>query len=202
MPRLPNPKAREKLLDAAERTMLRKGFEAASLDDICQAAGLTKGSFFHYFRNKNQVAAEAVKRFYQRGREMFRTAPYQKLADPLKRVHGFLDLVARIGVDGKMADGCLIGIVAQEMSATNPELRRTCADCFSEWATGLAADLELAKAKHAPRAKWNARTLADHFIAVFEGALILMKSKQDSRALPESAAHLKRYVTLLFDGKR
>ena len=201
MARTSNPKTREKLLDAAERLMIRKGFEAASVDDICGMAGLTKGSFFHYFKTKNQIAAEAVKRFYARNSEMFRAAPYQKFTDPLKRVHGFLDLVIYLAGNSKLAEGCLIGIVAQEMSATNPELRRTCADCFSVWASGLESDLQLAKAKHTPRAKWNARGLAEHFIAVFEGALILVKSKQDPRTLVESVEHLKRYVNLLFTCK-
>src|SRR5262245_33889036 len=116
MPRSPNPKAREKLLDAAARVMLRKGFEAGSVADICKASGLTKGSFFHYFQSKEDLAVEAVNRFYQRNHEAFKAAPYQKLADPLKRIQGFLDLVIRMSADPKMAEGCLIGVVAQEMS--------------------------------------------------------------------------------------
>jgi TetR/AcrR family transcriptional repressor of nem operon len=56
---------RDKLLDAAEGHMLSKGFTATSVDDVCRAAGLTKGSFFHYFDSKEHLGRVVVERFYR-----------------------------------------------------------------------------------------------------------------------------------------
>ena len=67
MPRTANPQTRAKLLDAAEELMLRKGFAAASVDDICASARVTKGSFFHYFKNKDvDKIHRAIRKIAQR----------------------------------------------------------------------------------------------------------------------------------------
>jgi len=63
-----------RLLDAAERLMLAKGFSATTVDDICETAKLTKGSFFHYFESKDELGEELLEHFCtagQRIHEMF-----------------------------------------------------------------------------------------------------------------------------------
>jgi TetR/AcrR family transcriptional repressor of nem operon len=200
MPRTANPQTKEKLLNAAESLMLRKGFAAASVDQICAAASLTKGSFFHYFKSKEQLGAEAVKRFYERGQAMFRAAPYRKLPDPLQRIYGHCDMIIEMAGNPKMTGGCLVGTIAQEMAASDQRMRRVCADCFADWTNDLMHDMELARREHAPRARWDAASLAQHCIAVIEGALILVKSTGNGRPLADSASHLKRYLELLFEG--
>ena len=57
---------KEKLLEAAQQLMLAKGFPATTVDEICEAAGFTKGSFFHYFESKEHLGKEVLDRFYQK----------------------------------------------------------------------------------------------------------------------------------------
>lgn len=52
--------SKTKLLDAALQVIRTKGYTAATLDDICVAAGVTKGSYFHYFKGKEEMALQAV----------------------------------------------------------------------------------------------------------------------------------------------
>src|SRR6516162_9471785 len=82
---------RQKLLDAAEGLMLTKGYTATSVDDICEAAGLTKGSFFHYFEGKEHLGSLVAERFYASQREMAKAAPFRRKKDPLDRVFGHVD---------------------------------------------------------------------------------------------------------------
>ena len=53
------PTARTKLLDAALRLIRTKGYAATAIDDLCHAAGVTKGAFFHHFRSKEELAVAA-----------------------------------------------------------------------------------------------------------------------------------------------
>ena len=53
--------SKTKLLDAALNVIRSKGYNATTLDDICAAAGVTKGSFFHHFSGKEDLALSAVK---------------------------------------------------------------------------------------------------------------------------------------------
>ena len=57
----PKKDARNKLLDAAMHVFRGKGYAASSVDDLCAAAGVTKGAFFHHFRSKEEVALARMK---------------------------------------------------------------------------------------------------------------------------------------------
>lgn len=58
-----NPETRERLYESAQRLMIEKGYPATSIDEICTAAGVTKGSFFHYFGSKDQLGRELLERY-------------------------------------------------------------------------------------------------------------------------------------------
>jgi len=59
------PETKRKLVDAGVNLMRRRGFNATTVDDICAAAGVTKGAFFHYFKSKDDLATAAVIRFHE-----------------------------------------------------------------------------------------------------------------------------------------
>src|SRR5438445_9036880 len=86
-----DPLTKQKLLDAAQELMLAKGFTATSVDEICDTASLTKGSFFHYFESKEHLGRAVVEHFYAWRRQMFEQAPFHQIKDPLERVFGRID---------------------------------------------------------------------------------------------------------------
>src|SRR4051812_18201471 len=57
---------RDLLLDAAEEVFAEKGFEGASLDEIAQRAGYTRGAIYKHFGGKEEMFLEANKRFNER----------------------------------------------------------------------------------------------------------------------------------------
>jgi TetR/AcrR family transcriptional repressor of nem operon len=191
---------KEKLLDAAQRLMLAKGFVAATVNEICEAAGVTKGSFFHYFESKEDLASAALDRFVAAKAAGFQQAPFVKKHDPLERVYGLVDFVVEMSKSAQPVQGCLLGNFAQELSDTHPNIRKQCAQHFAQWADGFKRDLDQAKSLHAPKAAFDTQSLAEHFIAVLEGALILAKARQDRRVIGEHLRHFKQYLTSLFEG--
>src|SRR5580704_6622878 len=83
--------SKSRLLDAALHVIRAKGYAAATVDDICDYAGLTKGSFFHHFDSKAQLALAAADHFCEMASRIFATAPYHALSDPLDRLLGYVD---------------------------------------------------------------------------------------------------------------
>src|SRR5258706_8680500 len=125
------PETKRKLVDAGVKLMRARGFNATSVDEICAAAGVTKGGFFHYFKSKEEIAKAAVQRFSEGKTQDFQEAPFRKLADPLDRVYGWLDFIKEsAGGTERLTKGCLIGTFAQELSFTHPELRNACQASF------------------------------------------------------------------------
>lgn len=189
---------RKKILDAAQRLMLTKGYTATKVDEICKEAGLTKGSFFHYFDSKEDLAKAALDRFASTMFAMMKDADFNKKEDPISRVLGFLDFMLWIARNPEIPKSCLIGNFSQELSETHPEIRSLCASHFSLWTDVLKKDLDQAKARYAPHNSFNTQSLSDHIIASLEGSLILAKAKQDTEVIEGSISHLKKYIKSLF----
>ena len=191
-------RAREKLLDAAQRLMLVKGYPATTIDEICAAAKLTKGSFFHYFESKEDLGKALLDRYASSGQRMEWNALRINNRDPLERVYGYLDISARLYQRPHGRIGCLLGNFAQELSDTHPEIRSLCAERFDEWTEMLKRTLDEAKIKYRPRAPLDTQSLAEHFIAVLEGSLILGKAHRDMGIVRTNLRHFKQYLKMIF----
>jgi TetR/AcrR family transcriptional regulator, transcriptional repressor for nem operon len=189
---------KQKLLDAAQELMLAKGYTATSVDEICAAAKLTKGSFFHYFEGKEHLGREVAQRFYASMQQLFQSAAYHQEKDPLDRVFGRVDFLIDLSRRPQASKGCLLGNFVQELSATHPTIRSVCATCFDKAAQSFRQDLEEAKEKYTPNAGWTAQSLAEHLTAVVQGAIILGKAKQDPKVLEESLTHFREYLKCVF----
>src|SRR5258705_7792292 len=84
------PDAGTRLLDAAIQVIRGQGYSATTVDDICRAAGLTKGAFFHHFKSKEDLAVATAGHLFAVAGQLFGTAPYPGLAHPLDRVLGYI----------------------------------------------------------------------------------------------------------------
>jgi len=84
--------SRQRLLDAALHEFRSRGYAATTVDDLCRAAGVGKGSFFHHFASKEALGVALIDDWTQMTGAMFAAHPYHALPDPLDRVFGYIDL--------------------------------------------------------------------------------------------------------------
>ncbi len=192
-----NSPTRERLLDAAQALMLARGFTATTVDQICKKAKFTKGSFFHYFESKDALGKQLLERFCAQAHRLH-TSFCGDERDPLKRVYNYVDCAIALSKDPVMSRGCLLGTFAQELSEVHPEIRRVCAKGFTEWTEQFGKELAAAKAKHAPQASFDPRSIAEHLIAIMEGSLILGKARKDMKVVERNLRHFKAYLKMLF----
>jgi TetR/AcrR family transcriptional repressor of nem operon len=181
--------------------MLAKGFNATSVDEMCEEAGVTKGSFFHYFESKEGLAKEAVNYFSNSQMQHFEAGPYNSLTDPLDRLYGFLDFMMEGVKKSEVPPSCLIGNLSQELSRTHSEIRLVCDRNFSWHNQRIQNLIEEAMKSHPPKAEVNAASLAQYLTATIEGSLILTKASQDTSLMVENIQHFKRYLQTLFEEK-
>ena len=179
--------------------MLTKGFAATSVEEICRAAKLTKGSFFHHFASKEELGRVLLERFCASGEALHRSF-CGRATDPLKRVYAYIDGAIALSQDPVMGKGCLLGLFAQELADTNAAVRTACCEGFADWAAAFASELAAAKAVYAPKAAFRPVEVAEHFIAVMEGSLILGKARRDMRVMARNLRHFKAYVISLYEG--
>jgi TetR/AcrR family transcriptional repressor of nem operon len=189
---------RSRLLDAAMQVIREKGYSATTVDDICAAAGVTKGAFFHHFKSKEELGVEAAAHFARMAEQLFGGAPYGELADPLDRLLGYIDFRAAILTGPTAEFTCLLGTMVQETYDTHPAIRHACETYIVRHADRVAKDIADAKARYAPDAPWSAESLGLYTQAVLQGSFVLAKAKGGPEVARECVAHLRRYVLQLF----
>lgn len=188
------PNGKTKLLDAALTVIRTKGYNGATVDEICAAAGVSKGAFFHYFADKEALAIAAAEHFSARAAASFGAAAYQAESDPRERVLRYVDLRAALQ-HGDFADfTCLLGTMVHETYATHPAIRAACDEHIRIHADGVARDLDAAKSACAPDAPWTAESMALFAQAVVQGAFILAKAHDDPAVGADCITHLRRYL--------
>jgi TetR/AcrR family transcriptional repressor of nem operon len=190
--------SKTRLLDATLKVVRAKGYTATRVEDVCAEAGLTKGSFFHHFKSKEDLALAAAAHWQARTTEFFASAPYHEPSDPLNRLTAYIEFRKSI-LTGELPEfTCFVGTIIQEAYHTHPEISAACEKSISGHTQTLEADIAAAMRRYGVRGTWTAASLALHIQAVIQGGFILAKAKGDATVAAESLNHLRRYIELLF----
>jgi TetR/AcrR family transcriptional repressor of nem operon len=191
--------SKTRILNAALQVIRSKGYSATRIEDVCEAAGLTKGSFFHHFSTKEELGIAAADYWSEVTSALFASAPYHVPADPLERVLAYVDFRKAL-LRGKLAEfTCLVGTMTQEVYGTHPAIREACQASISGHAGTLVPDIDAAMQKYGVQGDWTAESLALFMQAAIQGAFILAKAKNGIAPAIDAMDHLHRYIELLFN---
>jgi TetR/AcrR family transcriptional repressor of nem operon len=193
----PSHISKSAVLDAALQVIRTKGYAAATVDDICAVAGVTKGSFFHHFEGKEEMVLQAVEHWNRKTAEVFAGAAFQRKTDPRERVLGYIDLRKRL-LQGQAKDfTCLLGTLVQETFDTHPRIREACHAGIALHADTVARDIAAAKSRYAADSAWDPQVLALYTQATLQGAFILAKARGSAAIAAQCIDHLRQYVANL-----
>jgi TetR/AcrR family transcriptional repressor of nem operon len=186
------------LLDAALLVFRAKGYTATRVEDICEAAGLTKGSFFHHFQSKEDLAIAAAEHWINVTNPVFLSAEYRRLPDPLDRLLAYIDFRKGL-IKGALPEyTCFAGTIIQEVYETHPAVRDACEKSITGHAAMLEADIDEAMHLYGVDRSFSAESLALYTQAVLQGAFILAKAKQGPAVAVDCVDHLRLYIEKLF----
>lgn len=193
------PSARTKLIDAAHQLVRRHGYAATTVDEICAAAGVSKGAFFHHFASKEALGVAAAAQWTARAAPLFTLPPYTRLEDPLARLLGHIDM--RMAMIEGPAEGftCFVGTMVQESFASSEPLRAASEASITAYCAALSVDIQAAIDRYGISDGISAMSLAWHVQAVLQGAFVVAKATADPALARATVMHLKRYVTMLFN---
>jgi TetR/AcrR family transcriptional regulator, transcriptional repressor for nem operon len=185
---------RARIVEAAAAVMGRQGFSQTSVDDVIREAGLCgKAHFYHYFRSKEELGYEVLRRQFELFAEHGLAILRDPLLDPMTRLERFIDDVVRrhAASDGCRAAGPC-GALVTEMADLHDGFRRHTDALIERWTAQLQALLWEARPQLVDGV--DTERLARFIVATLEGALFMSRVKQEVSVLQGIAADLKRFV--------
>lgn len=195
-------RTRERILDVAYEAIVQKGFAATSIEELVEAAGITKSGFFYHFRDKNDMARQLFERFLAEDEAIVDTlvARARELSDdPLQSFLIFLNLYAQMMDDmAALHPGCMVASVAYQERLFDAELKQMNIDYILRMRRRFRAWLEEISARHPPAAEIDMDALADNLTAIVEGAIILSRSLQDRSLMGRQTRLFRSHIKLLF----
>ena len=195
--RVPRGEARARLIEAGRSLVRRKGFAATSVDDLCAAAGVTKGAFFHHFPSKEALGVALIDDWTAMTGALFAAHPYNTLPDPLDRVFGYLDLRRELLGQPVPEFSCVAGTTVQEAYETSVPIREAAERSVTSGFEHVRLHLAAALRAH-PVPGVTAEGLAQQFQVATQGGIILAKALNDPAPAREAFDHLERNLRLLF----
>jgi TetR/AcrR family transcriptional repressor of nem operon len=190
---------REKILQAASRLFALKGYHDTKLEEVLGTAQVSKGAFFHQFRDREDLGFAVLDWHMDRRRQLLDAIEQEmspdKQTDPLQRVFRRLDAIAEMvrRREGRKG-GCIIGNMSTALSDCHDGFRKRLAECFDEMAGEFLPYLEAKARQGRVKRRTNMSELARYIVTVIEGAIMQGRTLGDAELLARQLAYLKEYL--------
>ena len=193
---------RARILDAAQSSVLEKGFGATSIEELIAETGLTKSGFFYHFRDKNELAKALLRRYIEEDERVYDEVFGRARAlvdDPLQVLLVGLRLLAdRLGDLPHGHPGCLVATSCYHERLFDREVRAINAEAALLWRRRFRAMLEEIMQAYRPREEVSLDELADMVSSVLEGSIIMAKALDEPQSLRRQVLTFRSLVKSLF----
>ena len=171
------------LINIGTAIFTQKGFSITSLDEIVEIAEIPKGSFYYYFKSKDEFAIEVIKNYGIYFSKKLQRILSNDKKSPLERLKEFTK-EAEAGVKRyEFKRGCLIGNLGQEMATLEERFRIELLNVIADWRDQVRLCIDLAKAQREIKTTIDASELANFFWCAWEGAVLCSKLELSTQPL-------------------
>lgn len=193
---------RERILQAAEASVLAKGFGATSIEELIAETGITKSGFFYHFRDKNELAREMLRRYIGSNEhildEVFAQAA-ELADDPLQMFLIALKLLAKVLSDLPGGHpGCLTASICYQERLFDREVVQLNRKSVEDWSARILAHLRAIAEIYEPREAVDLRVLAEMLSCMIDGGIIMSKVHEDPCRLAEQVLAYRAFIKLQF----
>lgn len=169
-------KTRQFIIEKTASLFNTKGYTATSLSDITEATGLTKGSIYGNFANKDEVALEVYK--FNSGilKENLSRSFGEEFPTVIDKLYAFVAFYRKNWQFVFFNGGCPLMNAATESDDTFPKLKNQVKISFEDWISRISKLIRDGQNNGELKSELNAEEYASLFIMLIEGGILLSKT--------------------------
>jgi TetR/AcrR family transcriptional repressor of nem operon len=181
---------KEEIIRIGIELFRKQGYNRTSMNDLAQACGLQKGSFYHYFSSKEALMSAILDTLYQYYRNKIFSLAYDQTKTPAERMEIFFK--KQEPVFTQELTGCLFGNITLETISMEEEFKSVIQAFFSDWIDAFKQIF-----LDDGNSDDQALILARQSVMEIEGALMLMRVFADVEILKQSCERaMGRFKTI------
>ena len=178
-----NSNTRALLIRSGVEVLTESGFAAAGIDGILKKVGVPKGSFYYYFKSKEDFGQAVIDNYANYFAAKLDKCLLDESIAPLQRIVKFADEAKQGIVKFEFKRGCLVGNLGQEVATLPQSYRLVLQDIFTVWQTKMQACLETAQQQGDISLDINCEQQAEYFWIGWEGAVMRARLVQSVQPL-------------------
>jgi len=183
---------RAKLLAAGEAAFFEKGFHHTGIQEVLKAAGVPKGSFYYYFKSKEDFGIQVVEAHARTYDDRIDPILENRSVSPLARLRDVFEFLIADFTDRGLRYGCLVGNLSQEMADQSDAFRVCLDEIMASWHRSFTSCLQEAQEMGQLSESLDSAKFARFCLDSWEGAVLRAK-------LSKSAAPLEDFVSIVFE---
>lgn len=176
-------KTKQFIIEKTASLFNTKGYTSTSLSDITKATGLTKGSIYGNFENRDELALKV----YQFNAGILKKNMQRSFGEEYPtmsaKLYAFIEFYRKNWKIVFQNGGCPIMNAATEYDDTFPELRKKVRHSFEDWIKMISDIIGEGQKNGEFKPEINAEEFASLFIMMIEGGILLSKTTEDKRYL-------------------
>lgn len=182
------------LLDMGIKLFAECGYNYTGIESILRAADVPKGSFYHFFKSKEDFGIQVIKRLAAQYDARLVTTLNDTSLAPIERIRSYFRQGCQEFEQHNAQIGCLISNLGQEMADQNEAIRTLIQEIFTSWQTHLAKCLRAAQELGEVPLDLDTTELASYCLAGYQGALLQAKVAKNSQPVEIFLSYTFEYL--------
>jgi TetR/AcrR family transcriptional repressor of nem operon len=180
------------LIEKGIEIMIEKGYNNTGIQEVLQATGVPKGSFYYYFDSKEDFGLQIINQFEERFNEKLRSCLDDKSLSPVSRLKKYCEDGRKNLESQNCRKGCLIGNLSQEMADQSEVFRARLEEVMTKWRNRFAQCIQEGQKQGEINSQFDHVQLAEFFLSGWEGAVMRAKTTK-------TTASQQAFIKIMFE---
>ncbi len=182
------------ILEIGTDLILKNGYNNVGLNRILQEANIPKGSFYYYFKSKEDFGLQVIKYYSNNSLEFLNSYLTGTSKNPKERIISFFVDMQNIYASKDYKEGCLLGNCSLELSDLSESFSTSVANELNKWQDSFERCVQEGQNRGIIKKHESAQVISDFILTAWEGSLLRMKSSRNTNSIGIFVKYLERHI--------